>query len=79
MRAPTDGTGVPPGNGRLRGSMSRSRPHSVQYSPKRRRAVRPALLISVVDQNIIVGKQSSPLIQSEQKCCAKRTNQSYDR
>jgi hypothetical protein len=30
MRLPTNGTGVSPGSGRLRGSKSRSRQHSVQ-------------------------------------------------
>jgi DNA invertase Pin-like site-specific DNA recombinase len=31
-RLPIEGTGVSPGNGRLSGSRSRSRPHSVQYT-----------------------------------------------
>ncbi|MEO1711352.1 MAG: hypothetical protein AAFR70_13900, partial [Pseudomonadota bacterium] len=30
MRLPTVGTGCPPGNGKVAGSMSRSRPHEVQ-------------------------------------------------
>jgi len=58
MRLPTDGTGVSPGSGRLRGSMSRSRPQSQHYTQSSLAAWARSLSVTALDDEEL----STPLL-----------------